>query len=88
MRVREIDTVSPDGAGYEGCCEMDDEQKVIAGGVVTALSIVVAGALIGARILGLAIPYGDYLLVLCAMLVVAGAAVMNQYSCGTEDVSA
>ena len=86
--MREVGNIPVDGAGYKGCCEMDDEQKVIAGGVVTALSIVVAGALIGARILGLAIPYGDYLLVLCAVLVVAGAVVMNQYSCGPEDVSA
>lgn len=66
---------------------MDDDQKVIAGGVLTALSIVAAGVLIGARILRVAVPYAGYVLILCAVLVVTGVVVMNQYSGGQEDAS-
>ncbi|MBT8507018.1 hypothetical protein AZH53_01060 [Methanomicrobiaceae archaeon CYW5] len=66
---------------------MDAEKKVIAGGLVTALSIVVAGVLIGARILGATVPYAGYVLILCAVVVVTGVMVMNRNAGGEDGVS-
>ena len=65
---------------------MDAEKKVIAGGVVTALSIVVAGVLIGARILGATVPYAGYVLILYAVVVVIGVLVMNRNAGGEDGV--
>ncbi len=64
---------------------MEAEQKVIAGGVLAAISLVAGGILIGARILEVGVPYSGYLLILSAVFVVAGVVVMNQYSEDTED---
>jgi len=66
---------------------MDAEQKVIAGGVVAALSLIAAGILIGARILGITVAYGGYFLILCAVFVVLGVIILNHYSGGIDDVS-
>jgi hypothetical protein len=63
---------------------MEAEQKVIAGGVLAGISLVMAGILIGARILGVIVPCSGYLLILSAVFVVAGVIVINQYAEGSE----
>lgn len=52
------------------------ETLSFSGGVMVAASLILIGLVIGARILGIAVPFSGYILVAAAVLVVAGIVIM------------
>ena len=52
------------------------ETLSLAGEVIVAASLILIGLLIGAQILGFAVPFAGYILVVAAVVVVTGIALM------------